>query len=40
LHATAQGAPAIRSALPTAGVRAQLNHYQILTLGHAAASGF
>lgn len=36
LHATAQGAPIIRSALPASGVRAQLNHYQILALGHPA----
>jgi hypothetical protein len=34
LHATAQGAPGIRSALPASLVRAQLNHYQILCLGH------
>ena len=40
LHATAQGAPAIRSALPASGVRAQLNHFQILTLGYAAVSAF
>ena len=33
LHATAQGAPGIRTALPASGVRAQLNHYQILSLG-------
>ncbi len=33
LHATAQGAPGIRTALPAFGVRAQLNHYQILSLG-------
>ncbi len=33
LHATALGAPSIRSALPASGVRAQLNHYQILSLG-------
>jgi hypothetical protein len=32
LHATAQGAPTIRTALPATGVRAQLNHYQILSL--------
>jgi hypothetical protein len=38
LHATADGAPQIRAALPASGVRAQLNHYQILALaGHAAA---
>ena len=36
LHATADGAPHIRAALPASGVRAQLNHYQILALaGHA-----
>lgn len=35
LHATAQGAPLIRSALPASGVRAQLNHYQILALGYS-----
>ena len=33
LHATAQGTPGIRTALPASGVRAQLNHYQILSLG-------
>jgi len=33
LHATAQGEPGIRTALPASGVRAQLNHYQILSLG-------
>lgn len=33
LHATARGAPGIRTALPASGVRAQLNHYQILSLG-------
>lgn len=33
LHATAVGAPGIRTALPASGVRAQLNHYQILSLG-------
>lgn len=38
LHATAQGAPIIRSALPASSVRAQLNHYQILALGHPAAT--
>jgi hypothetical protein len=39
LHATAAGAPHIRAALPASGVRAQLNHYQILALaGPAAAS--
>jgi len=38
LHATAQGAPSIRSALPASGVRAQLNHYQILSLGYQAAN--
>ena len=32
LHATARGAPGIRTALPAFGVRAQLNHYQILSL--------
>ena len=38
LHATADGAPHIRAALPASGVRAQLNHYQILALaGHAPA---
>jgi hypothetical protein len=36
LHATAQGAPQIRAALPASGVRAQLNHYQILGLGQPA----
>jgi len=36
LHATAQGAPNIRAALPASGVRAQLNHFQILSLGYAA----
>ncbi len=40
LHATAQGAPAIRVALPASGVRAQLNHYQILRLGSFAAELF
>lgn len=33
LHATAQGAPTIRNSLPAFGVRAQLNHHQILSLG-------
>jgi hypothetical protein len=37
LHATAQGSPSIRSAIPASVVRAQLNHYQILSLGHQAA---
>ncbi len=36
LHATAQGAPGIRAALPASSVRAQLNHYQILLLGNQA----
>ena len=40
LHATALGAPAIRVALPASGVRAQLNHYQILRLGAHAAEIF
>jgi hypothetical protein len=34
LHATAQGAPNIRAALPASSVRAQLNHYEILLLGN------
>jgi hypothetical protein len=38
LHATAQGSPSIRSAIPASVVRAQLNHYQILSLGHQAAT--
>jgi HD-GYP domain-containing protein (c-di-GMP phosphodiesterase class II) len=40
VHATAQGAPNIRAALPASGVRAQLNHYQILVLGNDIASPF
>ncbi|NVO04577.1 MAG: phosphodiesterase [Rhodoferax sp.] len=40
LHATAQGAPSISVALPASGVRAQLNHYQILRLGSFAAELF
>jgi HD-GYP domain-containing protein (c-di-GMP phosphodiesterase class II) len=40
VHATAQGAPNIRAALPASGVRAQLNHYQILLLGNNIASPF
>jgi hypothetical protein len=40
LHATAQGAPMIRAALPASGVRAQLNHYQILGLGQHATAAF
>jgi hypothetical protein len=40
LHATAQGAPAISLALPASGVRAQLNHYQILRLSSYAAELF
>jgi hypothetical protein len=40
VHATAQGAPNIRAALPASGVRAQLNHYQILLLGNDIASPF
>ncbi len=35
LHATALALPRIRSALAASSVRAQLNHYQILTLGNA-----
>ena len=35
LHATAQGGPAIHAALPASGVRAQLNHFQILSLSLA-----
>jgi hypothetical protein len=38
LHATAQGAPNIRTALPATGVRAQLNHFQILRLGPQASA--
>jgi hypothetical protein len=38
LHATAQGAPGIDTALPASGVRAQLNHYQILSLGTQASA--
>jgi hypothetical protein len=38
LHATAQGEPGIRIALPASGVRAQLNHYQILSLGTQASA--
>ena len=33
LHATAEGPPQIRAAIPASSVRAQLNHYQILLLG-------
>jgi HD-GYP domain-containing protein (c-di-GMP phosphodiesterase class II) len=40
LHATAQGAPNIRVALPASSVRAQLNHYHILLLGNQVASPF
>jgi hypothetical protein len=40
LHATAQGAPAIRMALPATVVQAHLNHYQILRLGSFAAELF
>ncbi len=40
LHATAQGTPAIRVALPASGLRAQLNHYQILRLGSFAGELF
>jgi hypothetical protein len=40
LHATALGAPNIRVALPASGVRAQLNHFQILRLGAHAAEVF
>jgi HD-GYP domain-containing protein (c-di-GMP phosphodiesterase class II) len=40
VHATAQGAPNIRTALPASSVRAQLNHYQILLLGNDIASPF
>ena len=40
LHATAQGAPGISTALPASGVRAQLNHYQILRLSSFAAELF
>jgi hypothetical protein len=40
LHATAQGAPHIRVALPASGVRAQLNHYHILLLGNMVTSTF
>ena len=40
VHATAEGAPNIRAALPASGVRAQLNHYQILLLGNDIASPF
>jgi hypothetical protein len=40
VHATAQGAPNIRAALPASGVRAQLNHYQILLLGNDISSPF
>ncbi len=40
LHATAQGGPVIRSALPASGVRAQLNHYQILALARPTAALF
>jgi hypothetical protein len=40
LHATAQGAPHIRVALPASGVRAQLNHFQILRLGSAVGDVF
>jgi HD-GYP domain-containing protein (c-di-GMP phosphodiesterase class II) len=40
LHATAQGAPNIRAALPASSVRAQLNHYHILLLGNDIASPF
>jgi len=35
LHATALALPRIRAALAASSVRAQLNHYQILTLGNA-----
>ena len=38
LHATAQGTPRIRAALPASGVRAHLNHHQILLLGNQAAT--
>jgi hypothetical protein len=38
LHATAQGAPHILTALPATGVRAQLHHYQILRLGAQASA--
>jgi hypothetical protein len=40
LHATAQGAPNIRAALPASSVRAQLNHYHILLLGNQVVSPF
>jgi hypothetical protein len=40
LHATAQGAPNIRAALPASSVRAQLNHYHILLLGNQLVSPF
>jgi hypothetical protein len=40
VHATAQGAPNIRAALPASSVRAQLNHYHILLLGNDIASPF
>jgi HD-GYP domain-containing protein (c-di-GMP phosphodiesterase class II) len=40
LHATAQGVPNIRAALPASSVRAQLNHYQILLLGNQVTSLF
>jgi hypothetical protein len=40
VHATAQGAPNIRAALPASSVRAQLNHYEILLLGNDIASPF
>lgn len=40
VHATGQGAPNIRAALPASSVRAQLNHYQILLMGNSIASPF